>query len=81
MRWPSFRASASERFQRPLGNPVPEEVSIKNAERDRRAKVQPASQLRVTQILSEGQNVPSQWKKYLSCEKNKELLMEFFIKS
>ena len=56
-------------------------VSIKNAERDCRAKVQSASQLRATQIFSEGQNVPAQWKKYLSCGKNKELLIEFFIKS
>ena len=56
-------------------------ISIKNAERDRRAKVQSVSQIRATEIYSDSQKVPAQWKKYLSCGRNKELLIQFFLKS
>ncbi|XP_077972179.1 uncharacterized protein LOC120332986 [Styela clava] len=56
-------------------------ISIKNAERHRRAKHQAVCQTRENEIYSESQRIPLQWKKYLSCGKNKELLMEFFIKS
>ena len=56
-------------------------ISIKNAERDRRARCQSACQLRETKIYSDSQKLPAQWKKYLSCGKNKEILMDFFLKS
>lgn len=49
------------------------EISIKNAERTRRA-VQGAQKVH---ILNKDQCVPKQWKKYLSCGKNKESLIEF----
>ena len=49
------------------------EVSIKNAERRRRA----SEGVQRVHILSKDQSVPKQWKKYLSCGKNKESLIAF----
>ena len=49
------------------------ENSIKNAERRRRA----SEGVQKVHILSKDQSVPKQWKKYLSCGKNKESLIVF----
>lgn len=48
-------------------------LSIKNTERRRRAE----AGVQKVRIFNKGQNVPKQWKKYLSCGENKESLMEF----
>ena len=47
------------------------EISIKNTERTRRA----AQGVQRVHILNKGQCVPKQWKKYMSCGKNKESLV------
>ena len=49
------------------------ELSIKNAERKRRA----AQGVQRVHILNKDQCVPKQWKKYMSCGKNKESLIVF----
>ena len=49
------------------------EISIKNAERRRRA----SDGVQKVHILSKDQSVPKQWKKYMSCGKNKESLIVF----
>ena len=49
------------------------EISIKNAERTRRA----AQGVQRVHILNKDQSVPKQWKKYMSCGKNKESLVVF----
>ena len=49
------------------------ENSIKNAERRRRA----SEGVQKVHILSKDQSVPKQWKKYLSCGKNRESLIIF----
>jgi hypothetical protein len=48
-------------------------ISIKNAERARRA----AQGVQRAHILNKDQCVPKQWKKYMSCGKNKESLIVF----
>ena len=49
------------------------EISIKNAERTKRA----AQGVQRVHILNKDQCVPKQWKKYMSCGKNKESLIAF----
>ena len=49
------------------------EISIKNAERRRRV----SDGVQKVHILSKDQSVPKQWKKYMSCGKNKESLIVF----
>ena len=48
-------------------------VSIKTAERQRRAE----KGIQKVHIFGKNQNVPKQWKKFLSCGKNKESLISF----
>ncbi|XP_028408501.1 uncharacterized protein LOC114531057 [Dendronephthya gigantea] len=51
-------------------------LSIKNTERVRRA----TEGVQRVHIYSQEQNIPKQWKKFLSSGENKEALLEFFIK-
>ncbi|KAL2104338.1 hypothetical protein ACEWY4_001206 [Coilia grayii] len=49
-------------------------VSIKNAERDRRA----VKGRQVLKIYAEDQKIPKQWSQFLACGENKDNLLEFF---
>ena len=51
-------------------------LSIKNTERARRA----SQGVQQVHIYGQEQNIPKQWKKFLSSGENKESLLEFFIK-
>lgn len=51
-------------------------ISIKNSERTKRSE----QGVQKVQILREGQQVPKQWKKYLSSGENKESLIRFLYK-
>ncbi len=53
------------------------QMSIKNAERDRRA----TKGCQLTKIYSADQKTPKQWSKFLSCGDNKEQLQQFFFES
>ena len=44
------------------------EISIKNAERARRA----AQRVQTVHVFNNDESIPKQWEKYLSCGKNKE---------
>lgn len=52
-------------------------LSIKNAERSRRA----AKGSQLTRIYSADQKTPKQWSKFLACGENKENLQEFFFET
>ncbi len=51
------------------------DIATKNVERNKRGK----GGVQLTTIYNKGQKVPIQWKKFMSCGKNKEALVEFLF--